>query len=135
MHYNLRIDNLRPLLCGYDPELKSILYNGFKFGVPLHLERARTSFFAHNLISARHNPEIVSAKLFKELAANHLAGPFDKPPFRAFRVSPLGVVPKKAPGEFHVSFPGGASVNQSYNSNILIQLIQKCPKDHEQLDL
>ena len=41
----------------------------------------------------------------------------DKPPFPSFRVSPLGVVPKKAPGEFrlihHLSYPRGSSVNDS----------------------
>ncbi|CAB4014220.1 Hypothetical predicted protein, partial [Paramuricea clavata] len=91
----VRIDNLQPLLCGYDPGLTSILYTGFKFGFSLHFEETRTSFFANNLISAQQNPEIVSAKLSKELAAGRLAGPFDFPPFPKFRVSPLGVVPKK----------------------------------------
>jgi hypothetical protein len=47
--------------------------------------------------------------------ANRLAGPFDHPPFVKFRVSPLGVVPKKALGEYrlirHLSLPSGDSVN------------------------
>ncbi|XP_028403232.1 uncharacterized protein LOC114525965 isoform X1 [Dendronephthya gigantea] len=92
-----------------------MLYNGFQFGFPLHFEGIRISFFATNLVSALQNPEIVSAKLSKELAANRIAGPFDNPPFPNFRVSPLGVVPKKTPGEYrlihHLSFPNGASVN------------------------
>ena len=95
--------------------MTSILYTGFKFGFSLHFEGTRTSFFANNLISAQQNPEIVSAKLSKELAAGRLAGPFDRPPFPKFRVSPLGVVPKKALGEYrlihHLSFPRGDSVN------------------------
>lgn len=57
----------------------------------------------------------MSAKISKELAASRIAGPFDSPPFPTFRVSPLEVVPKKAPGEYrsihHLSFPHGASVN------------------------
>ena len=106
---------MRPLLCGYDSALTSILSFGFQFGFPLHFRGDRVSFFATNLISAQHNPEIVSAKISKELAAGRIAGPFDRPPFPNFRVSPLGVVPKKAPGEYrlihHLSFPHGASVN------------------------
>ena len=77
-------------------------------------------FFANNLISAQQNPEIVSAKISKELAAGRLAGPFDSPPLPNFRVSPLGVVPKKAPGEYrlihHLSFPRGASVNDGIST-------------------
>jgi hypothetical protein len=97
--------------------LTSILYTGFKFGFSLHFEGTRTSFLANNLISAQQNPEIVSAKLSKELAAGRLAGLFDCPPFPKFRVSPLGVVPKKALGEYrlihHLSFPRGDSVNDA----------------------
>ena len=109
-----------PLLCGYDSALTSILSTGFKFGFPLHFPGDRISFFANNLISAQQNPEIVSAKISKELAAGRLAGPFDSPPLPNFRVSPLGVVPKKAPGEYrlihHLSFPRGASVNDGIST-------------------
>lgn len=49
-----------------------------------------------------------------------MAGPFDSPPFDNFRVSPVGLVPKKSPGEFrmihHLSFPGGSSVNDNIPS-------------------
>ena len=56
----------------------------------------------------------------KELSAHRLAGPFSDPPFETFHVSPLGVVPKKIPGEYrlihHLSFPKGASVNDGISS-------------------
>ena len=78
------------------------LYNGFKFGFPLHFEGSRISIFGPNLVSAQRNPEIVSARLSKELAVDRLAGPFNSPPFPNFRVSPLGLVPKKAPGEYRL---------------------------------
>ena len=101
--------------------MTSILSTGFKFGFPLHFRGDRISFFANNLISAQQNPEIVSAKISKELAAGRLAGPFDSPPLPNFRVSPLGVVPKKAPGEYrlihHLSFPRGASVNDGISTD------------------
>ena len=117
----IQTDKLKPLLDGYDVGLTSILCNGFRFGFSLHFEGSRKSFFAHNLLSARKNPEIVDAKLSKELAANRLAGPFDAPPFANFRVSPLGVVPKKTSGEYrlihHLSYPNGDSVNDGISSD------------------
>ena len=65
--------------------------------------------------SALNNQIAVDQKLAKELAAGRLAGPFIAAPFHPFRVSPLGLVPKKSPGEFrlihHLSFPRGSSVN------------------------
>ena len=97
--------------------LTSMLYTGFKFGFSLHFEGAHMPFFATNLVSALQNPEIVSAKLSKELAADRIVGPrpFHSSPFFNFRVSPLGVVPKKTSVEYrlihHLSFPTGASVN------------------------
>ena len=73
---------------------------GFTYGFPLHFEGSQVSSSAPNLLSALQNPEVVDAKLNKELAAHRLAGPFSSPPFSVFRVSPLGLVPKKSPGEF-----------------------------------
>ena len=68
-----------------------------------------------NLISASENPDVIDANISKELEAGRLAGPFRTRPFYPFRISPLGVVPKKTPGEFrlihHLSYPTGSSVN------------------------
>ena len=73
------------------------------------------SSVAPNLLSAQQNPHVVDQKLAKELAAHRLTGPFDSPPFPQFRISPLGIVPKKSPGEYrlihHLSYPSGSSVN------------------------
>lgn len=59
--------------------------------------------------------EIVRLKLAKEVKLGRLLGPFSSPPLPNLRVSPLGVVPKKAPGQFrlihHLSYPKGDSVN------------------------
>ena len=75
---------------------------GIREGFPLHYEGIRVSSDATNLLSALDNPEVLDAKLNKECEAGRLAGPFHKPPFHPFRVSPLGVVPKKTPGEFRL---------------------------------
>lgn len=68
-----------------------------------------------NLFSANDNPGIVQSKLDREVELGWLAGPFSEPPFSTFCVSPLGVVPKKTPGDFrlihHLSFPRGSSIN------------------------
>ncbi|PFX27327.1 hypothetical protein AWC38_SpisGene7982 [Stylophora pistillata] len=64
-------------------------------GFPLYFDGPRCSQEAPNLLSALQNPKAVSAKLSKELDAHRLAGPFSSPPFPIFRISPLGLVPKK----------------------------------------
>ena len=44
-------------------------------------------------------------------------GPFSSQPFDLFRCSPIGVVPKRTPGEFrlihHLSSPRGSSINDN----------------------
>ena len=54
----------------------------------------------------------MSQYLAKECEAGHTAGPFATPPFDNMHVSPLGVVPKKEPGNWRlISHPPGHSVN------------------------
>ena len=67
------------------------------------------------MLSANDQPNIVTDKLHKEIEAGSVAGPFSAPPFDNFVVSPLGIVPKKAPNEFrriqHLSYLHENSVN------------------------
>ena len=67
------------------------------------------------------NLTAVDAKISKELDAHRLAGPFSSPPFPVFRISPLGLVPKKIEGEFrvihHLSFLKGSSLNYGISSD------------------
>ena len=111
----VRVDRLLTLLEGYNPSTAAYLISGFTYGFPLHFNGTISSFQAPNLLSALQNPDAVDAKIGKELQANRLAGPFVFPSFSPFCISPLGVVPKKTPGEFrmihHLSFPRGSSVN------------------------
>ena len=121
MHQNpllptpVKAHHLEVALDGYLPSVVDFLVSGFKCGFPLHFEGIRTSFEANNLVSANQLPRVVDVKLQKEVNAGRVAGPFQDPPFSLFRVSPLGVVPKKVPGEFriihHLSYPKGSSVN------------------------
>ena len=98
-----------------------LLESGFTFGFPLHFDGPRCSQEAPNLLSAIQNPKVVSPKLSKELDAHRLAGPFSFPPFPVFRISPLGLVPKKVEGEFrlidHLSYPRGSSLNDGISSD------------------
>ena len=67
--------------------------------------------------SACENLNIVWEKINNEIIAGRVAGPFSLPPFENFRVSPIGLVPKKEPSEFrlihHLSYPPGDSVNDN----------------------
>ena len=108
-------ERLKHLLAGYEPSIADFLFHGFKNGFSIHFEGIHFSSDSNNLTSATENPSVVDAKIAKELEAHRLAGPFHNPPLIPFRISPLGVVPKKNFGEFrlihHLSFPKGSSVN------------------------
>ena len=59
---------------------------------------------------------VVREKIYKELRASRIAGPFETRPIPTLRVSPLGLVPKKSDKvEFrlihHLSYPAGQSLN------------------------
>ncbi|XP_067044266.1 uncharacterized protein, partial [Acropora muricata] len=116
----IRVHRLIPLLSGYHHSTAEFLYSGFSFGFPIHFEGVRASSTAKNLVSAFQHPNVVDAKIKKELDSHRLAGPFQFPPLHPFRISPLGVVPKKTPGEFrlihHLSYPKGSSVNDGIDS-------------------
>lgn len=111
----IRAERLLNVLSGYTLSTTAYLYNGFKNLFSHHFEGQVHSFGAENLVSARDHPDLVSSKIEKELVAYRLAGPFHSPPFTDFRVSSLGVVPEKSPGEFrmihHLLFPNGSSFN------------------------
>lgn len=103
------------MLDGYANSTVVFLISGFTHGFPIHFQGERKSSTANNLLSALENPMAVDAKISKEREAQRLAVSVQSPPPSPFWVSPLGVVPKKAPGKFrlihHLSFPKGSSVN------------------------
>ena len=111
----VKVNRLEFLLEGYDFQQRSFLIEGFKYGFHLFSVGQSRSYESHNLFSAKQQPQVVDEKLAKELEAHRSAGPFDTPPFPVFRLSPLGIVPKKTPGDFrmihHLSYPKGKSVN------------------------
>ena len=105
-------------MTGYDSELGQYLVHGFTYGftigcldLPVHFDINMC-----NLKSADEYAYIIDKKVANELLLGRVLGPYDVPPTCVnYRISPLGVVPKKNPGQFrmihHLSFPDGSSVN------------------------
>lgn len=75
-----------------------------------------------NLKSVGVYPQVMREKVFKEVEEGRVEGPFESPPFRNFRISPLGVMPKREPGSFciihHLSFPKGGSLNDDIDGEL-----------------
>ena len=88
---------------------------GFSSGFSLSYSGPRLPTNANNLKSVKGKELIVEQKIKKELDEGRIGGPFVARPFVNLRVSPIGLVPKKAPNEYrmihHLSYPEGSSVN------------------------
>lgn len=109
---------LQEVLVGYDCELLNYLVHGFSYGFHIGCFGLPTQSDADicNLKSADEFSGIIDSKIAKELLLGRVLGPFTvPPPYHNYRISPLGVVAKKTPGEFrmihHLSYPEGSSVN------------------------
>jgi hypothetical protein len=107
---------LSSFLEGYDSYLSGYLCQGFLFGLSLDFHGPPLRNSSTNLRSAFQHPDVVDLKLSKEINAGRVRGPYDVPPFgEGFNVSPIGLHPKKVPGEFrlihHLSHPPFNSVN------------------------
>ena len=109
------VEKLAFYLEGYNAQITQELLVGFVHGFRLHFQGTHHAPFSLNLQSALQKPEIVDRKLYKEICEGRIRGLFVQPPFYNLKVSPLGVIPKKQPGEYrmihHLSFPYGGSVN------------------------
>lgn len=116
----VKFQYLEPLLKHYRQSEVDFLKHGFKQGFSLQYTGTRECRHAQNLLSAKQQPEILLQKISKEIALGRIAGPFSYPPFDNLRISPLGLVPKKDPGEFrvihHLSYPAGQSINDGIPS-------------------
>lgn len=112
----VNIRKMLPWLNMYpDREAAELLSSGFTDGLFIPYILSREPVFSINLKSASELPQVLRDKVQKEVALGRMFGPFLYPPFQNFRVSPLGIVPKKETGKFrlihHLSHPKGASVN------------------------
>ena len=88
---------------------KSYLLEGFKVGFRLGYIGPRRPSFAQNLKSAKEHPDILRDKINNEVSLGRLVGLFTTPPFHNLQISPVGLVLKKASGQFrmiqHLSHP------------------------------
>ena len=111
----INLENLRRELIGYDHDKATAIFNGFSFGFPLYYSGSRVPTDSKNLKSANMQSDTVRKKIQAEVDAGRVAGPFQNRPLPNLRISPLGLVPKKEPGEFrlihHLSYPSGKSLN------------------------
>lgn len=102
-------------LSGYDPVNLNYIRQGFSVGFRLNYEGELRSHTCSNLPSVTQHHDIVAVKIKTEIQAGRIAGPFVTPPFDNFHISPIGLVPKRTPGEFrlihNLSYPEGQSVN------------------------
>ena len=118
-------DKLDKWLEGYPQDKLDFLISGYKVGFKLGFDGSHSEQDSPNLKSAFEHEGFVSKKIAEELDKGRLGGPFETKPFSNFKLSPLGVVPKKNPGEFrmihHLSYPRNSG--QSVNENIAVEFV------------
>ena len=109
----VKVNILHFYLDGYPTSLKDYLLNEFQQGFLLDHVRPHKPSSCKHLLSSTQNTAAVTYKLSKELSLNWIAVPFLEGPFPSLRISLLGLIPEKTPGEFclihHLSFPYGDS--------------------------
>lgn len=109
----IKLEVLNQLLQGYISA--AYLLDGFTSGFRLGYDGSRQASNSPNLKSCKDLPDIVQRKIDKELSAGRIRGPFHVSPFSNLKISPIGVVLKKVPGEYrlihHLSYPKNESVN------------------------
>ena len=109
------VEKLSILAKDYDCPDRDIILEGFHRGFSLNYTGPREATESKNLKSAIEKADIVQQKINKEIAAGRVAGPFVQKPLSNLRTSPIGLVPKKSPGEYrlihHLSYPKGDAVN------------------------
>ena len=75
-----------------------------------------------NLLSARNSPGIIDELLSQEVSKGYLYGPFGQPPFKSYRVSPIGLAIGKYSGKkrliVDLSAPHNDDKHQSVNGLI-----------------
>ena len=106
---------LSKLLSQHHVPSASYLVLGFTEGFHINNTSFTPTLRARNLKSCFEHPDQVLSKINKELQAGRVSGPHDLPPLKDLVVSPIGLHPKKEPGQFRLihdlSSPHGSSVN------------------------
>ena len=105
----IKLDKLTHWLQVYEKVNTDFCYMDLKMAFASKVLSKRLILSQKNLKSALQYPNIVSQKIAKEVKLGRIAGPFSEPPFEKFTISPIGLQPKRQPGEFrlihHLSYP------------------------------
>lgn len=98
-----------------DRRMAVLLINGFRDGFLVPSFNGIGFNMVKNLKSAYIHLAVVQEKISKEIIEGRIAGPFSLPPFPDFRLSSLGIIPKKERGSFrmihHLSYLMDSSLN------------------------
>ena len=94
----------------YDPAKAEFLWEGFTYRFVLGYQgNKQIKSFAPNLNLRVGSPTILWNKLMKEAGLKCFVGPYSKVPFKFFKQSPIGLVPKDHGKDvrliFHLSYP------------------------------
>jgi hypothetical protein len=113
----IRAHKLAIYLQDYNKDLAAAVLSGFQHGFILPSSKSHQTSIPRNHDSALEHSAKVKQQLELESRLGRIAGPFLDRPFPNFISSPLGLVPKKSPGQFRIihnlSFPRGDSVNSN----------------------
>ena len=119
----------------YPPEKTQHLVNGFRYGFDIGYQGSTdVAMESKNLkLNVGSKTELWN-KVMKEVQAKRYAGPYERPPFKNYIQSPIGLVPKdkgkKTRLIFHLSYPRETGL--SVNSNTPKELCTVQYKDFDQ---
>ena len=112
----INVENLSKELNNHpDKQLVTELINDLCYGFNIGYLGPEMHNIAQNLKSVNANEAQISEHIIEELKKGRLAGPFNAPPLKNFRTSPIGMVPKKDSSKMRMitdlSSPRGLSIN------------------------
>ena len=99
------VERLEELLVGYPNDKFDYIIDGFTNGFRIGFTGDRCPQSCIDLRFARQHPDIVQAKIQKEISEGRIEGPFDEVPLDNFKLSPLGLVEKNIPGGIQADTP------------------------------
>jgi hypothetical protein len=118
----IKVDKLAKWFQGNNTLDTEYLVNGFQLGFKIPYKDNRSYRFYKNLLSATSNMDTLKEKIAKEILVGRVVGPCESPPFQNLQISPLGLIPKRTPGEMrvihHLSYPEGTSIKSFYCSKL-----------------
>ncbi len=81
---------------------RTYVVQGFSQGFITNFQGDDTTVESHNSNSATKNPEVVDNLIGVELESHRLLGPYQRPPFKNYKVMPISIREKSTPGKFRL---------------------------------